>query len=172
MKTVSFDTDQTALFSYTWADGGAHLRVYKVCGACFFGELDMTSADVLERGLIPLIEASIATIDLSYVGFADSTLINAVARLLRRREARSGNRTRLHIIGARPSVVRLFRITGLDADLEFYDVPEAGMRPPDVRSIGGKLRATAVHSQTQLLYIGERIQAARPIFGGRYFDGQ
>lgn len=149
------------------------MRVYKVCGACFFGELDMTSAAVLERGLIPLVEASIATIDLSGVGFADSTLINAVACLLRRREAQSGNSTCLHIIGARPSIVRLFRITHLDTHVEFYDVPETDARLPLVRSAGRKLGARAtVHSQTQMLYVGERTQAAPLIFRGRYFDGQ
>ncbi len=132
----------------------------------------MTSVAVLERGLIPLIDASIATIDLSDVGFADSTLINAVARLLRRREARSGKRTCLHIIGARPSVVRLFRITGLDAHLEFYDASELGVRPADNRPIAGKLGARAFRSQTHLLYVGEPVRAARPIFRGRYFGGQ
>ncbi len=133
----------------------------------------MTSAAVLERGLIPLIEASIATIDLSDVGFADSTLMNAVARLLRRREARSGRRTCLHIIGARPSVVRLFHITGLDAHLEFYDAPETTMRSAAEGWTARKPRArAAVHSKAQMLCAGERTQVAPLIFRGRYFDGQ
>jgi len=131
----------------------------------------MTSTAVLERGLIPLVEASIATVDLSGVGFADSTLINAVARLLRRRGAQSGNKTSLHIIGASPSIVRLFRITRLDAHVEFYDVFEARARTSG-RPAGWTLGSRAtVHSQTQMLYIGERTQVAPLVFRGRYFDG-
>jgi len=132
----------------------------------------MMSAGVLERGLIPLVEASIATIDLSGVGFADSTLINAVARLLRQREAQSGNKMSIRIIGARPSIVRLFRITGLDAHVEFYDVFAARARTSR-RLAGWKLGSRAtVHSQTQLLHFGERTQVAPLIFRGQYCDGQ
>lgn len=133
----------------------------------------MTSAAILERGLIPLVEASIATIDLSGVGFADSTLINAVAHLLHRRQARSGKKTCLHIIGARPSIVRLFRITRLDAQVEFYDVSETDVRPRHEPWIGRKPRSWAtVHSQTQMLYVGEHTQVAAPVCRGRHFDGQ
>lgn len=133
----------------------------------------MTSAAVLERGLIPLIEASVAAIDLSHVGFADSTLINAVAHLLLRREARSGKTTCLHIIGARPSIVRLFQITHLDAQMEFYDVSETSVRPPSEPWSGRKSRVWAtVHSQTQMLYVGRRTKVAPLICHGRYFDGQ
>lgn len=85
------------------------------------GELDLSLREQLDRVLAPLVDAPIAIIDLSRVTFADATLLSAVARILPQRKAYFGSDAPLRIVGARPIIVRMFRITGVDALVQFYD---------------------------------------------------
>ena len=85
------------------------------------GELDLSAQNALDRALAPLIDAPIAIIDLSPVSFADATLLGAVTRILSQREARFGSDAPLRIAGARPTIIRMFRITGVDTFVQFYD---------------------------------------------------
>jgi anti-anti-sigma factor len=85
------------------------------------GELDLSARKALDRALAPLVDAPIAIIDLSRVSFADATLLSAVAKILSQREARFGRDAPLRIAGARPIIVRMFRITGVDTLVQFYD---------------------------------------------------
>ena len=86
-----------------------------------FGELDLSAQKALDRALAQLIDAPIAIIDLSRVSFADATLLSAVTRILSQREARFESDAPLRIAGARSIIVRMFRITGVDTLVQFYD---------------------------------------------------
>ncbi|MHB8148255.1 MAG: STAS domain-containing protein [Vulcanimicrobiaceae bacterium] len=107
-----------------------HLRVYVDPGcSCdgsradvvhLAGELDLNVRESLDRTLSKLTESAVAIIDLTDVGFADTTLLNAVARLLRRRKMRCASATPVRIVGASPMTVRIFHITHLDTRVHFY----------------------------------------------------
>jgi anti-anti-sigma factor len=86
----------------------------------FTGELDHTTREHLDRTLESLATANPATIDLTEVTYADSSLVNSVARMLRKRPASLRDEP-IRIIGACLVVRRIFQVTGLDKFVCFYD---------------------------------------------------
>ncbi|WP_063783161.1 STAS domain-containing protein [Streptomyces sp. XY431] len=88
------------------------------------GELDHDSADGLRTALSGLPEDGLARIlvDLAELSFCDSTGVNI---LLQARQDAELAGVRLEIAAPRPSVVRLFAVTGADAVLRIH--PSVGL---------------------------------------------
>ncbi len=84
------------------------------------GTLDAHVRVQLERALAPLAGARLAIIDLTGVKFADTTLLNAVVSLLRRRKVLFATCLPLRIAGASPIISRIFHLTRLDTLVDFY----------------------------------------------------
>jgi anti-sigma B factor antagonist len=78
------------------------------------GEVDVYSAPTLRDRLADLIETGDPTVivDLSGVGFLDSTGLGTLVASLKLAEQRGG---RLPLVCADDRILRLFRITGLDS---------------------------------------------------------
>jgi anti-anti-sigma factor len=90
------------------------------CTVRLLGDLDLNVRSQLTFSLDPLVYSSIAIIDATDVTFADTTLLNAVIRLVRERRT-SGNDVPLRIAGASASVRHLFALTHIDRIVQFYD---------------------------------------------------
>ena len=109
--------------SFVVTQGPLMLRVSREDGAhvvCLYGELDMSTADVLERELQRL-EASDGTrivVDLSGLAFMDSSGLRAL--LAAHARARTDG-DRLSLLRGRPEVQRIFEITATDSILPFDD---------------------------------------------------
>jgi anti-anti-sigma factor len=84
------------------------------------GDLDLNVRDRLRSALLPLVEAPVAVIDLTDVGFADTTLLYAVIRLVNERHS-SGQLSHLCIVGAKSRIKRIFEITGINKLVCFKD---------------------------------------------------
>jgi anti-sigma B factor antagonist len=96
-------------------NGAVHLRLT--------GELDLATSRAFESALARL-EADrppVAIIDLSGLGFIDSTGLSAVMRASQRADDRGG---RLAIVRGPAAVHRVFEMTGLDRSLEILGAPE------------------------------------------------
>jgi anti-sigma B factor antagonist len=79
------------------------------------GELDAFTAPELRSELHRLLEDASTTrlvVDLTAVTFLDSSALGVLVGALRRLRERSGE---LHIVQPRPTVLRIFEVTGLDA---------------------------------------------------------
>lgn len=89
----------------------------------FSGELDMTSAMVLEQRLADLVNDSArrAVLDIRAVSFIDSTAIAVVLRAAGR--LRQAQR-RLVVVCEHPHVLKVLRITGVDAVCPIYSSRE------------------------------------------------
>ncbi len=76
------------------------------------GELDVNTAPELRENLARLISggATLVTIDLSAVGFVDSTALSVLVSALKRLRQANGD---LQLASPTPSVRRVFEITGL-----------------------------------------------------------
>jgi anti-anti-sigma factor len=81
------------------------------------GELDISRESDLDRALAGAEWANRATLDLSRVSFASTTLLNAVLRL-RRKMRGHGRAGAIRIVGCAPHVRRIFRLTRLDTLFE------------------------------------------------------
>jgi anti-sigma B factor antagonist len=83
------------------------------------GEVDVYSAPALRDGLSTLLSSnsSTAIVDLTNVGFLDSTGLGA---LVAARTTASESGGRLPIVCDRERILKLFRITGLDGVFEIY----------------------------------------------------
>lgn len=84
------------------------------------GEIDVHTAPELRSQLLELVRAGRydLVIDLSEVGFLDSTGLGVLIGALRRVQAHEGSIT---LIGARESVLKIFRVTGLTAVFHIHD---------------------------------------------------
>lgn len=76
------------------------------------GEIDVYTAPVLKKELLPLTEISGAgvTLDLSRTVYIDSTALGVIIAALK---SAARNRCRFSVVGMSPRVERLFTITGL-----------------------------------------------------------
>jgi anti-sigma B factor antagonist len=83
------------------------------------GEVDVYSASALKDSLSDLLatEAKAVVVDLTEVGFLDSTGLGA---LVAARTTASESGSRLPVVCDRERILKLFRITGLDGVFEIY----------------------------------------------------
>ncbi|MDT4939105.1 MAG: anti-sigma factor antagonist [Pseudonocardiales bacterium] len=90
------------------------------------GEIDVYSAPALKDALIELLAPEIpaVVVDLTEVGFLDSTGLGA---LVAARTSATDSDARLPIVSDRDRILKLFRITGLDAIFEIYPSVEAAV---------------------------------------------
>jgi anti-sigma B factor antagonist len=87
---------------------------------CLFGELDLATADAVEKELLRVeaTDADAIVVDLSGLKFIDST----GARLLLYAAARSrADSDRLALLRGGPAVQRVFELTALEGKLPFAD---------------------------------------------------
>lgn len=90
------------------------------------GEIDVYSAPQLKEALTGLLEAdaSAVVVDLTDVGFLDSTGLGA---LVAARTSATDSDVRLPIVSDRDRILKLFRITGLDGVFEIYPTVDAAV---------------------------------------------
>jgi anti-sigma B factor antagonist len=96
------------------------------------GELDLATAPTLKWRLLDVLEAGYRqlVLDLSGVGFMDSTAIGVLVGI--KRNLAAGQR--LAIAGLQPDVLKIFEITGLDGSFRIASNVEDALS--DVRSEG------------------------------------
>jgi anti-sigma B factor antagonist len=76
------------------------------------GEIDIATVAQLRERLFELADGGQSVIvDLSQVSFVDSTGLGALVGAAKRAAANGGG---LYVVGARPQIRQLFRVTGLD----------------------------------------------------------
>lgn len=90
------------------------------------GEIDVSSAPALKDVLTELLgsERSAVVVDLTEVGFLDSTGLGA---LVAARTSATDAEVRLPIVSDRDRILKLFRITGLDGVFEIYPTVDAAV---------------------------------------------
>jgi anti-anti-sigma factor len=105
------------------------IRVKKDPGGCqveVAGDIDSTASDDLIAALEVAAggdeSAALVVIDLSEANFVDSRCMGILADWQARIRAAGG---RLAIVGARPQVVRLFTMIGLEQAFEFFPTVDA-----------------------------------------------
>lgn len=83
------------------------------CIVSVAGDLDLYTSPVLKDRLVELVEDGRpdVVIDLSGVGFVDSSGLGVLVGILRRAKERDGS---VRLAGVREAVAKTFRITGLD----------------------------------------------------------
>lgn len=83
------------------------------------GEVDVSSAPILHDGLSELLDSGVRSIvvDLSGVGFLDSTGLGTLVGLRKRADELG---TTLAVACSQERVLKLFRITGLDSVFAIY----------------------------------------------------
>lgn len=89
------------------------------------GEVDIYTADTLDERLMDLINSGRTRVvmDLTGVGFLDSTGLGVVVKTLKRVRELGGT---LGLVVADDRILKVFRITGLDRAVELHpSVPEA-----------------------------------------------
>lgn len=99
----------------------------------FSGDLDLMARERLEAAVDSLAGADIAVIDLTRVPYADSTFLNAVARLYQKMEARQ-RPFAIRIVKPASQVRRIFNLTQLDRYVEFWDSLESAKSSGIVRN--------------------------------------
>jgi len=102
---------------------GAHLAVSveteseKTSVVCVAGELDLSTVPLLEMRLLEEVSSKAVVVDLTAVGFIDSSGIGLLIRALRS----GGDRKRLHTVIAEGSQVeQVFRLTAIDRVLPLF----------------------------------------------------
>lgn len=96
-----------------------------VCSLTLDGEVDVYTAPRLKEELVALIQGgcSHVIIDMESVGFIDSSGLGVLVSALRRVREKDGS---VRIVCTRDSVLKIFRITGLDKVFPiFSDAAEA-----------------------------------------------
>jgi anti-anti-sigma factor len=106
--------------------GTCTVRVQQL-GGCFIarltGEIDACSASSLQRSLCGLADLGHVVVDLSRVTFLDSLAVQALAEADKRTVARG---TSIHLTGACGTVLKVLKITHLDALLDHHrDIADA-----------------------------------------------
>jgi anti-sigma B factor antagonist len=93
------------------------------------GEVDVYAAPALRDGLTDLLnEGSSVVVDLSEVGFLDSTGLGA---LVAARTAASEHGVELPLVCTHQRILKLFTITGLDGVFRIYDSVDAALASLD-----------------------------------------
>jgi len=84
-----------------------------LCELTLTGEIDVYTAPSLKKELVELIEGGCSNVivDLEGVAFIDSSGLGVLVSGLRRARERDGS---VRIVCSRDSVLKIFRITGLD----------------------------------------------------------
>lgn len=82
------------------------------------GDIDLHVRTQLECSLEPLVDASGAIIDVADVGYAGTTLLTALIRLVKARSAH-GNALPLHLVGVRESIRRILDLTHVSQLVQF-----------------------------------------------------
>ena len=96
-----------------------------VCTVTLAGEVDVYTAPMLKEKLVALVESGCVdvVVDLRDVGFIDSSGLGVLVSALRRARERNGT---VRIVCTRESILKIFRITGLDKVFPiFSDAAEA-----------------------------------------------
>lgn len=96
-----------------------------VCTVTLEGEVDVYTAPKLKEGLVALLDGGCVSviIDLEKVAFIDSSGLGVLVSALRRAREKDGV---VRIICTRDSILKIFRITGLDKVFPiFSDASEA-----------------------------------------------
>ena len=78
------------------------------------GEIDISTVTLLRERLFELVASRPLVADLDQVSFIDSAGLSALVGTANRAAA---NGTSLHVVCARPKILKLFRLTGLDRRL-------------------------------------------------------
>lgn len=97
----------------------------ELCELTLKGEIDVYTAPTLKQELVALIEGGCVNVivDLGGVAFIDSSGLGVLVSALRRARERDGS---VRIVCSRDSVLKIFRITGLDKVFPiFSDISEA-----------------------------------------------
>jgi anti-anti-sigma factor len=91
------------------------------------GELDHHTADLLREALDQLAEDAIPTvvIDCSNLEFCDSTGLNVLLGARLKAEAAGGG---VHLAGMKPTVARVFEITGADAVFTVHETLDDALK--------------------------------------------
>jgi anti-sigma B factor antagonist len=83
------------------------------------GEIDIASAPSLMEALDPLVEAGAElVVDMSEVTFCDSSGLSVLVQC--RERANGSGAGPLRLVITRPSITRVFEVTGLDQVFEIY----------------------------------------------------
>ncbi|MFB7516458.1 STAS domain-containing protein [Streptomyces sp. NPDC056144] len=92
------------------------------------GELDHHTAELLRTPLEAALDAgrSRLVVDCSALDFCDSTGLNVLLGARLRADAAGGG---VHLVGMRPAVARVFRITGADAVFTLHDTLGTALPP-------------------------------------------
>lgn len=95
-------------------------RLDDYCTLTLSGEVDVYTAPRLKEALIEEIESGCANIlvDLEGVGFIDSSGLGVLVGGLRRVKEREGI---IRLVCTKDSILKIFRITGLDKVFPIYD---------------------------------------------------
>lgn len=96
-----------------------------ICTVVLAGEVDVYTAPVLKDKLVSIIEGGCVdvVVDLQNVAFIDSSGLGVLVSALRRSRERGGA---VRIVCTRESILKVFRITGLDKVFPlFSDAAEA-----------------------------------------------
>jgi anti-sigma B factor antagonist len=96
-----------------------------VCTVTLDGEIDVYTAPVLKEELVSILQGGCTHVilDLEKVGFIDSSGLGVLVSALRRAREKDGT---VRIVCTRESILKIFRITGLDKVFPiFSDVAQA-----------------------------------------------
>jgi len=87
------------------------------------GEVDVYTAPQLKESLVESVESGCVNIvvDLGQVGFIDSSGLGVLVGGLRRAKERNGA---IRLVCSRESILKIFRITGLDKVFPIFDTLE------------------------------------------------
>jgi anti-sigma B factor antagonist len=109
--------------------GGTDVLADQSAVVHFTGDLDYTRLDEIVAAFAAFDETDIAIIDLSDVAYVDSRFLGEIARLYQRLDER-GAPFAVRIVGARPSVRRIFDLTSLDEIVQFFEsLQDANVAP-------------------------------------------
>ncbi|HUY11225.1 MAG TPA: hypothetical protein VMV73_03090 [Candidatus Dormibacteraeota bacterium] len=84
------------------------------------GEADLSAREQLDAAFAPLIGVPVAIVHVADLTSADTTLLNAVEKVVQARTERFGIDAPLRIVGALATIVRLFQLSRADTYVRFY----------------------------------------------------
>lgn len=96
-----------------------------VCSVAIDGEIDVYTAPQLRERIVTLIDGGCTNVivDLSNVGFIDSSGLGVLVSALRRARERDGS---VRVVCTQENILKIFRITGLDKVFPiFSDIADA-----------------------------------------------
>ena len=91
------------------------------------GVLDFETTDPLIRTCLELVEQGRPglVLDMTGVGFCDSSGLNAMIKIMNRAEQAGGS---LSLVGTSPALARILELTGVDAVVQRYASAEQALR--------------------------------------------